>query len=273
MYKILTANAARLRRDLLFWSCFLASGIISLVNVHDMRRQLALGYGIRLDDCFFNSLPFLCLIFSVSASFFLGTEYSDGTVRNKLAVGHTRGGIYAAHLFTCTAVSLLFTALALLTGLGGIPVLGPFRMGPKELAVYITLTLLSSAALASLCTLIGMLSGSKAGTVALSLLVSLGLLLLGSFLYNALCEPEMAGGLVLTSEGIQQIAPSPNPDYVGGFQRTVYAFLLDVLPTGQAILMANLDLSRPLLNGAASLLLFVGFWFLGAALFRKKDLK
>lgn len=273
MYKLLTANFIRLRRDILFWSCLLAAPVLAFCNIQISCRQAANGIYFRFEECFFNIFPFLGLVFAVFISFFLGTEYSDGAIRNKLVVGHTRTGIYAAHLLTCTAASLLFTAAAMLAGLTGMPVLGPFQMEPTELAAYLVLTLLWTAALASLCTLVGMLSTSKAGTVALSLFLCLGLLFFGSYLYNALKVPEMSSGVAITSEGFQILDPTPNPEYIGGTKRIVYEFLLNILPTGQGILMANLEVSRPLLNGAASLLIFAGSSLLGAALFDKKDLK
>lgn len=273
MYKILVADLALLRRDMLFWSCLLAAPIPVLVNLQTYCRQAANGYIVSFDECYFGTLPYLCLIFAVSISFFLGTEYSDGALRNKLIVGHTRSGIYAAHLLACTGVSLLFTAAALLAGLAGLPFLGPFRMEPAALAAYIALTLLSSAALAALCTLVGMLSHNKAGTVALSILLCLGLLLGGSLLYNVLCEPEMTSGVMMTAEGFQMMEPEPNPDYVGGIRRVIYELVLNLLPTGQGILIANLEITHPLLNGAASLLLFAGSSLAGGALFCKKDLK
>lgn len=273
MYKILCADLARLRRDMMFWCCLLAATVPVFGCIFtDYRRRLS-GYAVCLDECYFNTLPFLCLMISVAVSFFLGTEYSDGTMRNKLVVGHTRAGIYAAHLLAGTVMGLLITAAALLAGLAGLPLLGPFQMEPSAVAVYVALALLSSAAVSALCTLVGMLSSNKAGTVALSLLLSLGLVLLGSYLYNALCEPELFSGAMMTEQGFQLMPPEPNPEYVGGLRRVVYELVLNALPTGQTILMANLEIAHPLGNAAASALLFAGASGVGMALFSKKDLK
>lgn len=273
MYKILRADLARLRRDTMFWSCLLAAVVPALGSLYSACRQYANGYEVRFDEYYFGTLPFLCLLVAVAVSFFLGTEYSDGTIRNKLIVGHTRAGLYAAHLLASTLVSLFITAAALLAGLAGLPLLGPFRLPPSAVAVYIALALLSSAAVAALCTLVGMLSANKAGTVALSMLLCLGLILFGSYFYNALCEPEMTSGVMMTIDGVQPLPPEPNPNYVGGMLRTVYELVLNALPTGQTILMANLEIAHPVFNAASSALLFAGCSLAGIALFRKKDLK
>ena len=50
----------------------------------------------------------LAIAISASAfcSLFIGTEYSDGTIRNKLVVGHTRGTIYLSNLIVSMAAAL-----------------------------------------------------------------------------------------------------------------------------------------------------------------------
>ena len=41
-------------------------------------------------------------------SLFVGTEYSDGTIRNKMIIGHTRAGIYLSDLIVCSTAGLGF---------------------------------------------------------------------------------------------------------------------------------------------------------------------
>lgn len=67
--------------------------------------------------------------------------------------------------------------------------------------------------------------------------------------------------------------PTPNPDYISGGVRAAYEFLLDLLPTGQSILLANLELARPL-RGALCSAFIAGAAALGGLwTFRKKDLR
>ena len=57
--------------------------------------------------------------FALFTPFFLGIEYSDGTIRNKIAAGNTRTEIYAASLLTMTAALAVMTAAWLAGGLMG----------------------------------------------------------------------------------------------------------------------------------------------------------
>ena len=101
----------------------------------------------------------------------------------------------------------------------------------------------------------------------------LGLLLLGSVLYNALWEPEYLTGMVMTANGIEMGEAQPNPNYISGALRTVFQFLVDTLPTGQSILLANQELGRPGLSLAASGAIVLLCSGCGVATFRRKDLK
>lgn len=106
--------------------------------------------------------------------------------------------------------------------------------------------------------------------------VALGMMLvgaLGSVIYNALCEPEFASAAVMTVNGFEIGEPLPNPSYVSGALRDVYQFAVDALPTGEAILLANQELARPVLSLCASAALTLLVSAAGIALFRWKNLK
>lgn len=77
--------------------------------------------------------------FSLFTAYFLGTEYNDGTIRNKLAAGKTRTEVYAAS-FTAMALALVFMTAAWLAGaLAGaktLPDTGYIVMSAVKLFVY-----------------------------------------------------------------------------------------------------------------------------------------
>ena len=65
----------------------------------------------------------------------------------------------------------------------------------------------------------------------------------------------------------------PNPYYVFGTKRKVLEFLLDINPSGQAVQLAALELSRPgavIIYDAALTALFCS---LGVFIFKKRNLK
>ena len=277
MRNLLSANFSRLWKNKLFYFALGCMLLLSIVGMFNGCRQASMDamseYTYHLEDFYFNLAPLVGLFSAVFIGLFLGTEYSDGTLRNKLIVGHTRLDIYLANFLTCTAASLLFVAAWLIGGLVGVPTLGLWQMTPSKLFSYLAICLLFNTVFAAIFTLIGMLFSNKATGAVVSILFFLALLVGASMIYNALSEQEFISGVVITLEGMHMGEPTLNPNYIRGVLRTVYETILNILPTGQAILMANLDITRPLFQMTASLFLILLICACGALLFSKKDLK
>ena len=78
---------------------------------------------------------------------------------------------------------------------------------------------------------------------------------------------------------MQPIAPHPNPEYIPEPQRSVYKRILNALPSGQAILLANTassdeeQLDQPLYAYCASIAITAAFTVIGLMHFKHKDLK
>ena len=149
---------------------------------------------------------------------------------------------------------------------------GWFTMPAHTMLLVLAVILLLTVALTAIFTLVGLLLPNRAAAVV-SILLAFALILAGSFFYNALTEPELTQSAVATSNGFEYGDPMPNPYYVSGSRRTVYQFVVDALPTGQAIQLANRELTRPALSMAASAGIVLLCAAAGMAFFRRKDLK
>lgn len=278
MSKLLSAGFIRLRKSIYFRLCIIAiSAITVMTMLHGCRQALSdtasiLNYS--LDRYYFNLAPTLGIFWAVFSSFFIGTEYSDGALRNKLIVGRTRASVYLSNLIVTSAATLIMTAVWLISGLCGIPVLGIWKMPANELLISILTYFFTCVALSSLLTAFQMSLSNKAVSAVLSVLFYLCLIICASFLYNSLCEPEMISGVVMNADnGIQMSEPLPNPSYVGGIKRDVYSILLNILPTGQQILFADQAIINPVANMLSSVILTVISTLCGIAAFCKKDIK
>lgn len=276
MQKLMNANMFHLRKNKLFLIIIASMLAFNLVNVLNGVRQIrqAMGeFGYTLDHYFFGFLPLAGVFIGSFISLFQGAEYSDGTLRNKLVVGHTRTHTYlAAFMTNCIAAAAIILA-AFLISLVGVPALGWLKIGALELVTYCITSLLMAIVWAALFTALCMLVPNKAYSVAICLLVWLAITFIGSHFYNALCEPEMQTGAIVTANGIQMGEPIPNPEYIGGIKRKVYEYLVDLFPSSQGIAMSNLNaahLIRMMLN---SILLTLVITIAGIAGFKKKDLK
>lgn len=277
MRKLMSANLSRLRRDKAFWAAVLAMLLYSAASMLNGCRQAAHSTGdftYTLEHYYFAFVPFLGIFIAAFTGLYLGAEYSDGALRNKLIVGHRRPQVYLANLLTCSIASCSILLAGFAGGLVGIPTLGTWKMGLPALAVHLLIALFMAVAWCSLFTLVGMLTSNRAVGAVLCILLSLGIILIGGQLYSALCETETLSNLIVTAEsGMQMVPPTPNPNYISGTKRLVYAFIVDFLPSGQSLQMADLAIAHPLRMLLSSALIFAASTACGTILFQKKDLK
>lgn len=276
MNRLLGANFSRLWRSKIFWIEIIVMLIYAIVFILNGCRQ-AMGdmaeYNYALDNYYFNfalSIGVFCMLL---ISLFTGTEYGDGTLRNKLIVGHTRTCIYLSNLVTNFSASFLIMSVWLIGAMIGVPVLGFWEMGYKQLMLYLAIITLFVAVFSAMFTFIAMLTSNKTMTVVITVIIFFGLLLFSSMIYGALEQPEMTSGVIVTVEGIQVTEPAPNPKYVSGTLRKVYEFILDASPCGQSMQIEMLEVVRPVRMMIASAIITVIVTIGGIALFKKKDIK
>ncbi len=279
MSKLLSANFSRLWKDKVFWingAFILAISVISMFNNIRVENALTIEapeHSAALDSYYFNLAPMVGLFIAIFVSLFLGTEYSDGTIRNKIVVGCTRRNIYLANFAVCFAAGLIFSGLWLLGGLVGIPYFGTWIIGAKGFLIFALIAICFTGALTGIFVLISTLSTNKAVTAVVEIVLFLILLIAASYAYSILCEPETISGVIITSNGMEMGEPSANPNYVSGAIRKFYEWIVDFLPTGQGILMANVEISHPVREVVYSVFIAIGTTALGISAFNKKDLK
>lgn len=276
MHKLLSANVSRLWKDKVFWFCMGAMLLYSVIYMLNGCRQATVDlseYHYSIDKYYFHfalSIGAFCALFS---SMFLGTEYSDGTIRNKIIVGHTRISIYIANLLLTFLATLFILSAWLIGALIAVPALGTWEIGLPNLFLYLLIAVMFAAVFSAIFTFISILSANKALTVAISIFLFLGLLIFSSMLYNGLSEPETISGVLLTANGMEMSEPTPNPNYVSGSMREVYDFILDFLPTGQGLKMWLLEISNPIRMLVSSVFITFVTTLGGILIFQKKNLK
>lgn len=91
MSKLLSASFIRLKKDKFFWigMAFMAVAgmFIPIMRYMDMRKTQTIN---NIDNGFFSCAFFIGIVMAVFCSLFIGTEYSDGTIRNKVIVGQKK---------------------------------------------------------------------------------------------------------------------------------------------------------------------------------------
>lgn len=284
MSKLLCANFFRAKRDKVFWIGFAFMAVMGiflpLTNfwaIHRILQATGEQVDVPLEGVFFafNLLvPFAAAIF---CSLFVGTEYSDGAIRNKLVIGHTRSGIYLANLITCTAVSFVFTAVFMAAcGVAGGLTLDGFQIDTKTILLYLLASVCVIFAFNALFTCLAMLNQNKAVVAIVTILSILLFLVIALYVEGRLSEPEFWDAEFYMDDAGQIInePAMPNPNYISSpAMRSFLGFLYDLLPGGQAYQLANAVAVHPVTMALYSLLIAVISTSIGVFFFRQKDIK
>lgn len=281
MKRLLSANFSRLWKSRVFWLGMVAmSGLgISAVVMRYLDILEDPNYAYTTADGFwFLGGLYISVALSVVISFWIGTEYHDGTIRNKLMVGHTRREIYAANWLTCTVSSLLIhMGYILMVAVSSNLLLDPFKTPARVLAVSTLVSLLTVVAMSSLFVMVAMLTSSKSTGTVIAMILALVMIIGAMTVHSRLTAPEYhENTFVMSVDGeIVPGDPIPNPRYLRGTEREVYQFVQDFQPAGQ-MMQFNVEGGFPEHIGrfpAYSLALTVITTGIGYALFKKKDIK
>lgn len=279
MSKLLHANFLRLRKDKYFWIGNLVMGLYGVIHsVGQYGNVKVYDMSVTFDSVFFASHIVIGLLIAAFCSLFVGTEYSDGTIRNKLMVGCNRRDIYLSNFITCAAAGVFMNFAYMFTAcIAGIPLFGFFEMGWQEIVIYIVNGMLMVVAFAAIFTMLSMLNQNKALVAIISMMGIFALLFLSMYITMKLGEPEFTDAVSM-SETVgdtvtQTIQRIPNPMYPSPSQRSVYQFLFDFLPTSQGIQISSGAVTHPGTIGLYSIAIAAAANIIGVFCFSRKDLK
>jgi len=280
MTKLLHAEFSRLIKTKLFWLGLLVMITVPLYGVGVRYYDFYIAHEAvweTADGLWFVGGMYIAVVVSVFVSLFIGTEFSDGTIRNKLTVGHSRGDIYLSNLITCTCVSLFYhiAYIAVLFGAGSL-LLKSWETPMKTLAVMTALSMAAVVASSAVFTMLAMLIHNRSAGAVTAMLVAMAMLIGAMTVYSMLNAPEyIENAFHMNADG--EIVPSdpiPNPKYLTGVKRDVYRHILNLIPTGQMLRFGSLAYSDDMLYlplyavGVAVVCTLVGL-----LVFRRKDIR
>ena len=102
MRKLLRASFFRLRTSKALWLCAAAAFVFSAFRIFKIPSDNLQKYS--LEEAMMDVFPFFPILYGVFSGLFLGVEYQDGTLRNKLIAGHSRQNVYLSSLVTIISV-------------------------------------------------------------------------------------------------------------------------------------------------------------------------
>lgn len=242
MYKLLSANLSRLWINKAFWLT-----VVLMICLESICCLLLSGQdSVSMDYILFISLQGIGILTSVFFSLFLGDEYSDGTIRNKIIVGHKRENIYLASFITgIIAVTVIYLAGVLTGIIIGIILFPLSHYSISQIMLAGVIGWLACVSYVSIFNLIGMISSSKVRTSIICILTAFILMFVALTFFALL----------------------------SGSQNVIYQFLFEFNPFGQTVQAMLIEIDSPEKQILYSL--FISFipTGLGVYIFSKKDLK
>lgn len=267
MIKILRADLSRLWKTKAVWICAAGAFVVNFINIVSQ----------NISGGFYGGFVITIFISAVFTALFLGTDYSDGTIRNKLSVGASRAQVYFANLLASAAGAFVIAGAAqLATALYALVTQkSPNAFADVDFEMSVVICAAAVLAACSLFTLMSMLIANKASVIIWAVLITTGLLFLSQYLTSRLNEEKTVYGSYYDESigDYTEMHEYPNERYVSGAKRVLMNAANNILPFG-GILKAS--------SANTADIAFVPLYSLGAAaaisaagvvVFRKKDIK
>lgn len=254
MNKLITAGMARVWKDKVFWICmavmFLCGSTICL-------KTDSL---LPMNAVFFSFAVFSGIPIAVFCGLFTGTEYSNGTIRNKL-LRHSRFAVYiSVYMVNCIAGLLMAFGYILAALILGLPNLAPFQTGIDQILFYLLASAFMICANASIYTMICLLIPNKSNAAVACLLFSFILQITGVRIHSELSL-------------LKTVAAAPDSSIFTVTKQTVSQFLFDFIPACQGMQISFQNEILPLQLPVYSACLILLTSGLGVFFFHKKDIK
>lgn len=248
MRKLMSADWYMMRKHgMIWWLCLCAAGIAALVTTAAVYHASE-GWEVDFEPSMFGMGSALVgAAAAVLCGTILDNAFREGTVRNKVTTGHSRGAVYWSYYAATTLASLLIFACY-----EGLLLASMFiwqGLSADDAALYTTLIvygLCTVPAYTAMYCAVGAIGGRKG--VGLACFVAFCVLFVVSFwLQDSLWQPLMLDEYMWEGEMPVVVGQYPNPDYVAMPARAVYQFFYNLLPTGQSIqCMLSLEAVLPL---------------------------
>lgn len=281
MSKLLNASFWRLKKNKIFWGVIIITLIIACVMIitryNDEIRYAEFNMQPKTIDSlyitFINIVGFLIATFT---SLFVGTEYSDGTIRNKIIVGHSRKNIYLANLIVSIVVGIILEVLYLLIiSIIGIPLFGSIQMPIEDFFFVILDMIMVIIVFSSIFNFISLLcSNITISTVGCLLLILVMYVIVMSISGIANSEKYLKNQIV-DEQGNERIELTFNEDYPGDLLKEICRNIVRIIPTGQTIELSSTSIEYEEIKifPLYSFGLFVVINSLGIYLFNRKELR
>ena len=278
MSKLLRADFSRLFKNKIFWLgvLFMAgfAAFLLFTNWDYIHRNP--DFLLSSDDFVFAGANYAGIVIAIVIGIFVGTDYSNGTIRNKIIIGHSKTAVYLSNLIVCStaAVIMHLAFIAVIIGCSALGIIGEI-VTPAGTMAWVILT--SVFAISAMMLFISMIIPKKSAGVVTAMVLSIFMIVIANSVDYRLSAPEYIMPYhvsFMSDDGTEQEVEQPtveNPKYLAGIKREVCQFFHDTLPADQIMQINNAACRADFIpRSCAVIAVTTGA---GILIFRKKDLK
>ncbi len=275
MYKLLDAGLERIKKNKVFFGCiFVTIGIVIFMIVSNYLDSINYNAQIKTSELISNYLPMIGMFIAIFTGLFVGTEYSDGTIRNKIIAGHTKTNIFLSNFIISCIVGILFEIVWIIFVLIiAVPIFGKPDLELNSILITCFDSIMFIIAYCAIFNFISVLSCNKTiSAVACILLFFIMLGITVTSINIIQTTPTVQQGGLNPETGEISFEEVENPKYPSDAKKAFYQAIIDILPMGQAFCLAAGFETNLYMLPLYSLVLIVIFNGSGVYLFNKKDL-
>lgn len=260
MNRLLTGNLIRLRKNIVFWISLVCAMVGPLYTVlNNWYYKNLWDMSIHADTAFLLSGAdyFFMVALAVAISLFVGTDFSDNTIRNKLIAGHTRTSVFLSNLIASIIVAVIMYLVSVAASCAGIPLFDKLELPIDKLILQMGCAVVSVSVVATFICTVTMVIGNRVISAIVSMLSVIGMQLIPPILW-ANVDYYTENGLLNT------------------FQAKIDVFMYDWLPSCQIYQLTSIveDIPKNIyLFPVYSAILILVVGTIGIIIFRNKNLK
>lgn len=269
MIKLLKAGFFRLKKDIIFWLfIILTIGIAGFTVFRYTSNE-----GVYLDKVINEFITYIGIFIAIFVSLFVGKEHSQGIIRNKIVVGHSRISIFLSNLIISVIVSLLCEFIYMIFVL----LIGVHLYEQISLSQFAMILINTVLVVISFCSIFNFISIicseiTVSTTVCIILFIAM-YIMQGTFGLTANSHKYITNTFIDENGNAHIISQEPNPNYPGDQKVKIAQIIYLSIPQGQAMEIKNNNLETLRQIPMYSITLICIINILGVYIFSKKELK
>lgn len=270
MIKLLKAGLFRLKKEILFWLFILFTIGFAAYEL----TKCSLSESVNLNNAINKFIMYIGLFIAIFVSIFVGKEYSQGIIRNKIIVGHSRLSIFLSNLIISIAVSILCEVIYIIIVISfGRNLFEKIQISLSQFLVIMLDTILVIISFCSIFNFVTVICSEITASTTICMVLFIVMFIAQATLGLTAFSTKYLTNTIIDENGNQVVTQELDPNYPGEKKVKQARIFYLLIPQGQAMEIGNNDFELLSKMPIYSFISISVVNFLGIYIFSKKDLK